>query len=242
MVRQKYLCVIQARMNSTRLPGKVLFKVNHLTLLEYLLKRAGQSRKIDKIIIATSRNGSNDNIEKMCRKVGVTCFRGSENDVLDRYYKCSLENPKFEYIVRLTGDNPLIDPLVIDEVISFSERHGECDYVSNNLIRSFPYGLDVEIFKRKVLVEAAREARSELEREHVTLYIRDNKKFKKGNVSSRIDFSHFRLTVDTQEDFEIIKFIIKNSKITDGYLKYISLLTKKPKVMFRNTSLLSEYK
>lgn len=234
MAKRKYLCVIQARMGSKRLPGKILLKVNHITMLEYLIKRVRQSRKIDKIIIATSQDNSNDKVEKICKKVGVSCFRGSEDDVLDRYYKCSLDNSQYEYIIRLTADNPLIDPTVIDEVITFSEKHPEYDYVSNNLVRTFPCGMDIEIIKRGVLAEVARKAKSASEREHVDEYILNNKKYKKGNVSSDYDWSGFRLTVDYKEDYEVIKFLIKNTKITDNYLTYVSLLTRQPHRFLNN--------
>lgn len=234
IMTEKFLCIIQARVGSTRLPGKVLLKVGGITMLEYLLKRVKRSKKIDKIVVATSRRRSNDKIEKVCKKMKVDCFRGSENDALDRYYKCFLKYPQHQYIIRLTADNPLIDPAVIDKVITFFKQHQEYDYVCNNLVKTFPCGMDLEIFKKSALIESAKKSKSLFEREHVDEYVLRRKKFKKGNVSAGRDFSNFRLTLDYPEDFEVIKFLIEKSKPTDGYLRYVSLLIRNPRVMLKN--------
>jgi len=233
MEKIKTLCIIQARMGATRLPGKVLLKVGGVPLLEYEIKRVKQAKKVDKIVVATTVNKQDDRIEKLSRKIGVACFRGDENDVLDRYYQCVLKYPQYDNIVRITGDCPLIDPEVIDNVISFFEEN-DFDYASNVQPPTFPDGMDIEIFKRSALDKAAKEANLMSEREHVTPYICEKKFFKKGNLSADYDFSHFRLTVDNKEDFEVIKFLIENSKITDGYMEYISLLTKNSEIMAKN--------
>jgi len=227
------LCVIQARTGSTRLPNKVLLKAGKNSLLEYEIKRVKQSKFIDKIVVATTVEKKDDIIEKLCKKIKVDCFRGSEKDVLDRYYKCSLRYQKFKNIVRITGDCPLIDPAIIDEVINLFIKN-KLDYASNVEKETFPDGMDVEVFKREVLIEAAKKAKLTSQREHVTLYIRKTKKYKKGNLLSEYDFSNFRLTVDEKEDYEVIKFLIKNSNIHDGYIKYISLLKKSPRIMMKN--------
>ncbi len=234
-LKNKNLCILQARMGSTRLPGKVLMKVGGQAMLAYEIKRIRQAKKIDKIVVATSVNRLDDKIEKLCRQIGAACFRGSENDVLDRYYKCWLEYPQYDNIVRLTGDCPLIDSHVIDEVISFFAAGGY-DYACNAARNeeTFPDGLDVEIFKKSVLIEAAEKSELPSDREEVTEYIHRLKKFKKGNLSAPYDWSHFRLTVDEKADFEVIKFLAQKSKITDGYLHYISVLTSHPEIMFKN--------
>jgi spore coat polysaccharide biosynthesis protein SpsF len=231
------LCIVQARTGSTRLPNKVLLKVGKNSLLEYEIKRISQSKLIDKIVVATTTIKDDDIIEKLCKKIKVDCYRGSESDVLDRYYQCSLRFPQYKNIVRATGDCPLIDPDVIDRVINFFTKNN-LEYASNIAKETFPDGMDVEIFRREVLDEAARKAKLTSQREHVTLYIRNTKKYKKGNFSSEYDFSHFRLTVDEVEDYEVVKFLIQKSKIGDGYLKYISLLTKNPEIMFKNSHIL----
>lgn len=233
MEKVKTICIIQARMGSSRLPGKILMKAEGRTILENVLIRVGQSKKIDKIVVATTDQNEDNATEKLCRKIGADCFRGSENDVLDRYFKCALKYPRFNNIVRVTGDCPLIDPKIIDEVISFFIKT-KSDYASNIAKETYPDGMDVEIFKRKALEEAAAKAVMSSEREHVTLYIRNNPKFKKINLASPYDFSHIRLTVDQPEDYEVIKFLIENSKSDAGYMEYISLLTKNPKILLKN--------
>lgn len=236
-MKYKNLCIIQARTGSTRLPKKILKKVKGITLLEYEIKRVQLAKCIDKIVIATTNKKEDDRIEKLCKKINIDCFRGSENDVLDRYYQCSLRYPQYNNIVRITGDCPLIDPIVIDRVITFFEKNNY-DYVSNVLKETFPDGIDVEVFKKDVLGLAEKNAELNSEREHVTLYIKNSKKFKKANLAAEHNWSHFRLTVDNKEDFEVIKFVIKNSKLTDGYLDYISLLTKNFDVMVKNTHII----
>lgn len=230
----KNLCIIQARTGSTRMPNKVLFKVSGVSMLEYMVKRLSLSKKINKIVIATSVNKKDESIESLCDKIGISCFRGSEDDVLDRYYQCILKYKNYENIIRLTGDCPLIDPKVVDEVITFFEKNFKLDYASNVIKRTFPQGMDVEIFKREALYESAQKAILPAEREHMDEYVLNHKRFKKGNFSAAYNFSHFRLTLDYNEDFEVIKFLIKNSKLTDSYLRYVSLLSRSPQMMFKN--------
>ena len=228
------LCIIQVRMGSTRLPGKALLKVAGVPLLEYEINRVKLAREIDKIVVATTTSKEDDVIQKLCVRIRVDCFRGKKNDVLDRYYKCALRYPTYEAVVRITGDCPLIDPFVIDRVISLFRKR-RLDYASNIQKETFPDGMDIEVFTRKALAEAAMAARLPSEREHVTLYIRKKRKFKKANLAAEYDFSHIRLTVDQREDFEVVKFLIEHSSMNDGYLKYISLLTKNPEIMTKNT-------
>jgi len=232
-LKNKNLCILQARMGSTRLPGKVLMKAGGMALLEYQIRRLQLAKKVDKIVVATSVDKKNDLIEKFCQKLKVECFRGSEDDVLDRFYKCSLKYPQSKNIIRTTGDCPLIDPAVVDQTIIFFEKNNY-DYVSNALKPTWPDGLDTEVFKKSVLAEAAEKAKLPSDREEVNEYIFRQSKYKKGNLAAPYDWSHFRLTVDEKEDFEVIKFLIKNSKITDSYLHYISVLTKYPKIMLKN--------
>lgn len=238
MEKIKKLCVIQARMASVRLFGKVLMEVGGASLLEYQINRVRRAKRIDKIMVATSVNKENDGIEKLCQKIGVECYRGSEDDCLDRYYQCSLKYPEYENILRVTADCPLIDPAVIDQTISFFEQ-SDYDYVSNALPgrETFPDGMDTEIFKKSVLHEVAEIAELPSDREEVNEYIFRDKKYRKGNYAAPCDWSHFRLTVDEPADFEVVEFVIENSKATDGYLSYISLLTKHPEVMLKNINI-----
>jgi len=235
MEKMKNLCIIQARMGSVRLPGKVLMKVGSVSLLEYQIKRVQSAKKVDKIVVATTVNKNDDRIEKTCKKLRIACFRGSDEDVLDRYWKCAQKYPRFKNIVRITADCPLIDPVLIDQTISFFEKENY-DFASNAFPgkEKFPDGMDVEVFTREVLEEAAKKAILPADREHVDEYMFRNKKIHKGSVFNPQDWSHFRLTVDNPEDFEVVKFIIENSKQDNGYLDYISLLSQNLEVMKKN--------
>ncbi len=235
-MRGKTLCIIQARLGSTRLPGKVLLKVKGIPLLAYEIRRVQLADGIDKIVVATTTNKEDIKVVRLCNKLRVACFRGSEQDVLNRYAECARRYSQYRNIVRVTGDCPLIDPEVIYEVIKLY-RLKRYDYAANILEETFPDGLDVEVFTRKALLEADRFAKLFSEREHVTLYIRKRQKYKKGNLKAPADFRHFRFTVDEKEDFEVAKFLITNSRITDGYLHHISLLTKNMKVAVKNLSI-----
>jgi len=220
-------------MGSTRLPGKTLKKIGDMSILEYGIRRIKLSKKVDKIVVATTIEKIDDEIKNLCKQINIDCFRGESYDVLSRYYQCSLNYPEYNNILRITGDCPLIDPSVIDDVVLFFENN-KYDYVSNILEETFPDGMDVEIFTKKSLEKSNKEAKLQSEREHVTLYIRNSDQFAKGNLSSEINWSHFRLTVDEQKDFEVIEFLIKNSKINASFLDYISILTKNPDIMFKN--------
>jgi len=229
------LAILQARTSSTRLPNKVLKKVNNKELLLYECERILKSKKIDKLIIATSIDKSDDAIEEFCLKNNLEVFRGSLEDVLGRYYHCAKnfkekQNLQSLNIVRITGDCPLIDPIVIDEVIDSFEKHN-VDYASNTLIPTYPDGTDVEVFTYDALKEAYLKATLNLEKEHVTPYIRNSGEFKKCNLSAPSDFSHIRLTVDEKEDFELIKIVLENlyPKNPDfTYLNVVSYMSKNP--------------
>jgi len=211
-IGKKTLCIIQARMGSTRLPGKVLKKIRGIALLEHCIRRVEQAEKIDKVVVATTINKEDDKIIELCRQMGVDCYRGSSDDVLDRYYGCALVYPVYENIVRVTSDCPLIDPNVIDMCVEAFEKSG-CDYISNVVPgeRTFPRGLDVEVFSRAALKKAKQNASEDYEREHVTPHIWQNKNghFRIGKMvtASPAYQSDYRLTVDYPEDFIVIERI-----------------------------------
>lgn len=226
------IAIIQARLGSTRLPGKVLLKVNKEdTLLSYQIKRLKRSSKINKIVVATSTNPENDAVVDVCRNLNIDCFRGSEDDVLDRYYKCSLAYPQYTQIIRLTADCPLIDPQVIDDMILFFETNN-LDYTWNvgHNQNSFPDGLDADISTKTALTIAAQKATTQFDREHVTSFIRNSSQFRRLPFSAPQDFLHIRLTVDYPKDFELIKYIIANSPISAPYEHYINLLNNNPTI------------
>jgi len=231
---KKTLGIIQARTGSTRFPRKVLKKVEGKTLLEHCLFRVQKVNFLNKIVVATTTNKNDDVIVKICKKIGISYFRGSEKDVLDRYYKCSLQYPEYENIVRITSDCPLLDQAVSDEVIRYFFDN-KLDYASNVFKKeTFPDGMDTEIFKKSVLYEAAKKAKLSSEREHLTQYIIKRAKFKKGGVRAPYDWSHFRMTIDYPEDFKVIKFLIENSRPDAGYVDYIVLLTKNFDIALKN--------
>lgn len=206
----KITAIIQARMGSTRLPGKILKKVMNKTLLEYQLERVKRSLLIDEIVVATTKKESDNPIVALCEQLGAQVYRGSEQDVLSRYYEAAVALHA-DLIVRLTSDCPLIDPTIIDQVIQLHiDQEREVDYTSNALVRSFPRGLDTEVFTFDALQYAHEHAILERDREHVTAYIYSNKeKFKFAALKSIHNYESHRWTVDTEEDFELIKRILE---------------------------------
>jgi spore coat polysaccharide biosynthesis protein SpsF len=205
----KVAAIIQARMGSTRLPGKVLKKVLGKTLLEYQIERVKRAKTIDEIIIATTTKESDDQIVQLCQQLSIPYYRGSEEDVLSRYYEAATEFG-VDVVVRLTSDCPIIDPNVIDKVVEhYLENKDRYDYVSNTLARTYPRGLDTEVMSYEVLKRAHEEAKELTYREHVTAYIYHHPdQFRLYNVSNEKDESKHRWTVDTEEDFELIKKIV----------------------------------
>jgi len=196
-------------MGSSRLPGKVMKKLDKQhTVLDYVINQLSFSKLIDKKIIATTELEQDDVIEQAAKNLGLEFFRGSSDDVLDRYYKCA-KKFNIDNILRITSDCPLIDPDIVDKVIE-KYQSKEFDYVSNTLIRTFPVGTDVEIFPFKILEKAWQNADLPSEREHVTPYIR-NKKFncKLENLENEKKLGYLRWTLDRIEDFELIKKIVK---------------------------------
>lgn len=225
------VALIQARMGSTRLPGKTLKEVNGKTLIEIMLHRLEKCQKIDKIIVATSVEKNNDELEQHVKDLGHYCFRGSENDVLDRFYK-AIKNEQYDYVVRLTADCPLIDPVLIDKVIQTTIA-SEKDYGSNISPgkEHFPDGQDTEVFKYKVLEDAWTRAKLLSEREHVTPYIRTNLHSLFSNLSydNDINFNQIRMTVDTQKDFDAIEVLVNELGIDSSWLDYTNYIMKFPK-------------
>lgn len=204
----KILAIIQARVSSTRLPNKVLLPIVGKTMLEHQIDRLKWSKTIQKIVVATSSNNSDDAIEKLCKEINVSCFRGSLDDVLDRYYSAAIKYSP-DHIVRITGDCPVIDYDVVDKVIQL-HLVSEADYTSNTITPTYPDGLDIEVMNFRVLKEAWENAELASEREHVTPYIKKIAKYKKINVEHDEDLSDVRLTVDEQADYELIKFIYES--------------------------------
>ena len=196
--------IVQARMSSTRLPGKVLLPLGGEPMLARLIERLRRAQRGDAIVIATTTNSGDDAIADLCGRLGVICHRGSEHDVLARYADAA-RAVHATVVVRITSDCPLIDPALIDEAIARFEQ-GDVDYVSNMLPPTWPYGMAVEVFSAQALAEAHAEATQPAEREHVTpfLYVHPER-FRLHNLASPTDLSGQRWTVDTLEDYELVK-------------------------------------
>ncbi|MEH2349514.1 MAG: glycosyltransferase family protein [Nostoc sp.] len=200
--------IVQARMTSTRLPGKVLKKVLDKPLLEYQIERLKRVNLADEIVIATTINDTDKPIIELCDRLSVPYFPGSEEDVLARYYGAAKEH-QADIIVRVTSDCPLIDPQVIDKAIQFFIDY-KYDYVSNSLERTYPRGMDTEVFSFIALYEAFAEARVQPEREHITPFIYMHpERYQLAQVVYSENQSSHRWTVDTADDFELIKRIIE---------------------------------
>jgi len=202
--------MIQARMSSTRLPGKVLRPILKRPMLDLLIERVKKSKNFDNIIIVTSVNKADDEIVEYCKKKNLLFYRGDEKYVLKRYYDAAIKY-KTSVIVRLTGDCPLIHSKIIDEGIDIFKKN-KYDFVSNTvpLPTSFPDGMDVEIFDFNALERAYREAKLPSEKEHVTFYFWKTNKFNCYKFSLEKDYSDFRLTVDYPEDLIVIENIFKS--------------------------------
>ncbi len=202
--------IVQARMTSTRLTGKVLKKVLNKPLLEYQIERLKRVKLADEIVIATTTNSTDLPIIELCDCLSILYFRGSEEDVLARYYGAAKEH-QADVVVRVTSDCPLIDPQVIDKVIQFYiDYKYEYDYVSNSLERSYPRGMDTEVFSFLALHQAFVEATTQPDREHVTPFIyMYPERYRLAQVVYSENQSSHRWTVDTADDFELIKRIIE---------------------------------
>ncbi len=202
-------CIIQARMGSTRLPGKVMKDLEGEPVLYHVIERVKQSKLIDEIIIATTTHERDDVIVEEAKRNEVKCFRGSEENVLSRYYHSADKND-IETIVRITSDCPLIDPEIMDEIIEFYLGH---DYKlvtnagSDLEKRTYPRGMDTEVFSFKLIEEAFKNATEKYEKEHVTPYIYENHEYEIYYYKNETDLSEYRLTLDTKEDFDLIKKI-----------------------------------
>jgi spore coat polysaccharide biosynthesis protein SpsF len=202
--------IVQARMTSTRLPGKVLMPVLGKPLLAYEIERLKQCQLADGLMVATTINATDDPVVALCETLAVPVFRGSESDVLSRYYGAA-QQANAQTVVRVTADCPLIDPTVIDRVINHFQSEKEAlDYASNTLARTFPRGLDAEVFSLSALAIAHREATEAAHREHVTpFFYQQPNRFKLASIEAPENYSQHRWTVDTPEDFELIQRILE---------------------------------
>ncbi len=207
----KIVAIIQARMGSTRLPGKILMPLLDIPMLVQVVERVRRSKLLNEIVLATTTDPKDDPVESLCRQRDIACYRGSEYDVLDRYYQAAIQH-KATIVVRITADCPLIDPVVIDQVIEQLIDHREtCVYASNVIpIRTFPRGLDTEVFTFQSLQSAWEQASQTAQREHVTPFIWSQPdRFPQRNFCHNSDCSNHRWTVDTPEDFAFVREVYR---------------------------------
>lgn len=223
------LALIQARMGSSRFPGKVLEDLGGRPMLWHVVHRVRRAKSLDRVVIATTDRAVDDPIAQFCEREGIGCFRGSEQDVLDRFYQAARANLA-DVVARITADCPLIDPGVIDKVVARFER-GDCDYASNCLRYTYPDGLDTEVFSFAALERAWREAEKPSEREHVTPYLR-TEKFRVAGVESELPVSpaQYRWTVDHPADLQFVREVYaalaENGEF--GFQQVFDLLKRRP--------------
>jgi spore coat polysaccharide biosynthesis protein SpsF len=202
------VAIVQARTSSTRLPRKVLLDIAGRPMLDWVVSRAGRARLLDEVMVATTERPEDDAIVALCRTLSVRCFRGSEDDVLDRYYHAALESSA-DIVVRITSDCPLIDPGEMDRVLE-SFRREQPSYASNSLLPGFLRGLDTEAMTMAALTQAWREARAPYQRVHVTPFLYQNPQlFRLLAVRFDRDFGAYRWTVDTPEDLQLIRTLVE---------------------------------
>ena len=204
----KVVAIVQARMGSTRLPNKVMRTISGVPMIELLLGRLSQSKLIDEIILATTDSSQNQILSNHVRALGYRCFTGSESDVLDRY-KNAAQFADASIVVRITGDCPLIDAALVDQVIEKFKLTG-VDYVSNTSPSSYPDGLDTEVFSYAALTKAWTETRKPFDREHVTPYLREHSQFTQASFTNDQDLSAWRWTVDEASDFSVVEKVFKH--------------------------------
>ena len=202
------VAIVQARMGSTRLPDKVMKRIGGVPMIELLLSRLGRALEVDEIVLATSHDPRNQQLVEHVVSLGFRCFRGSEDDVLDRYYQTASATGA-DAIVRITGDCPLVDPALVDEIVRAFRTSG-ADYLSNTSSPSYPDGLDVEVFSMAALAAAWQEAVEPFDREHVTPYLRRTDRFSQGSFQNGEDLSALRWTVDEAADFSVMERVFRH--------------------------------
>ena len=233
----KIIAIVQSRMGSTRLPGKALLKINEKSVISLLLNRLSKSKKIDKIVVATTSNPEDNCLEEHIKNLGFTCFRGSETNVLERYYKVAHENFA-DIVIRITGDCPFIDCHLVDDAVDFFLKN-KVDYISNSSKPTLPDGLDVEVFSMRTLEETHRKAISDYDKEHVTPYIRNSGNFNVKSLTYELDYSDRRWTLDEQDDFDVVNAVYDHfhPNIYFSWKKILKLQDEKPYIFKKNSNI-----
>ncbi len=235
----KIACIIQARVGSTRLPNKVLLKVSYKEILIHVVERVLRATKIDDVIVATTTSPNDKMIVDLIENLDherVTTFQGSEEDVLDRYFQAAKDSSS-DVVIRITSDCPLIDWELLDQMIN-KFIDGNYDYISNVLTkRTYPRGLDIEIFSFAVLKKMWELRDKKREREHVTTYVRENPSlFKTMNFQQECDLSHLRWTVDEEDDLKLVRIIYEELYHKPGFRTddILELINRRPELATMN--------
>lgn len=235
MTKMRVVAIIQARMGSTRLPGKVMKDIGGETMLARVVWRARRAKLLDEVVVATTNKSADTPIIAECGKLGVPVFRGDEQDVLDRYYHSAQAN-RAEAVVRITSDCPLIDPEIIDEVIQAFLK-AKPDYASNTLNHTYPRGLDTEVMTMTSLERAWHESNKPYHRSHVTPYIYQNPDtFRLLSIKGQVDYSSLRWTVDTREDLNFVRSVYDRfaNQDTFGWHDVLKVLAREPELIELN--------
>jgi len=235
----RVIAFLQARTDSTRLPNKVLKNIIGKPMIIHQLERTKRSNCIDEIILVTSKESSDDELVNIVTKEGYGIYRGSKDNVLERFYNCSVELDldDNDIIVRLTGDCPIHDADIIDELIN-AFKNSKVDYIANCVKPVYPDGLDAEVFTFKSLKQAYLDAKKLSEKEHVTPYIRDSGLFKAENLKRKVIHPEWRLTVDEPNDFELISRIYNYfGNNIFSFNDVITYLEENPEILNINNSI-----
>jgi spore coat polysaccharide biosynthesis protein SpsF len=239
----KIVATIEARMGSVRLPGKVLLDIGGILSLECQIKRIIQSSLIDEIVLATTENTSDDQLVNFAHEIGIRVFRGSEEDVLSRILGAA-RSVDGNLLVQITGDCPLIDPQIVDQVIRcYLDANGQYDFVSNEIIRSYPIGLDCRVFPVKILAEVDKCCKDPVHRVHGSTYIylgEGKKMYRSHNIIApdNLNYPNWRWTLDTKSDLEFLQKIGRNfgnDIITLSASKLADWLVMNPKITSINS-------
>lgn len=234
----KFIATIEARMTSSRLPGKVLLQASGIPLLQHLVNRLRAVPSIDGIVLATTTNNYDDPLEEFARQMNINCFRGSEDDVMNRVIGAA-SSVNADVIVEITGDCPIIDSEIVEQAIRIY-KYNNADYVSNAVVRSYPDGMDVQVFSLDTLVKSAKMTNDPLDHEHVTLHIRNHPEiFSHLNLVAppELHWPELGLTLDEQSDYDLLKYVIEHfEKINPQFtcLDVVRFLRNRPDLVSIN--------